>query len=117
MPDPRSRTIVRDTLIQPNPHASAQVPGAAPDRLPFEFHRQLPGYSATPLMDAPRGRRRLGAGSVRVKNEAERLGLPAFKVLGASWATYRALVDRIGLDLQSRMSLEQLKDELTTHQH
>ena len=31
-----------------------------------------------------------------VKVEASRFGLPAFKMLGASWATYQVLVARLG---------------------
>ena len=31
-----------------------------------------------------------------IKDEGRRLGLPSFKILGASWATYRLLCDRLG---------------------
>ena len=47
------------------------------------FHASLPGYAPTPLHD-------LGDG-VWLKDESNRLGLPAFKVLGASWAIERTL--------------------------
>jgi len=47
------------------------------------FHRGLPGYAPTPV-------HRLDAAAV-VKDESNRLGLPAFKILGASWAVERAL--------------------------
>jgi diaminopropionate ammonia-lyase len=47
------------------------------------FHRSLPGYAPTPVHD-------LGGG-VRLKDESARLGLPAFKILGASWAAERAI--------------------------
>ena len=63
---------------------------------PFAFHRRLPGYAPTPLRDAAGLARELGLGRVWVKQESSRFGLPAFKVLGASWATYRALAERIG---------------------
>ena len=36
----------------------------------------------------------LGVGQVLVKDESNRLGLPAFKILGAAWAVYRALEKR-----------------------
>jgi diaminopropionate ammonia-lyase len=58
---------------------------------PLEFHRTLPGYSVTPLVDAPASAAALGVRRVLVKDESGRLGLPSFKVLGASWATHRAL--------------------------
>lgn len=59
------------------------------------FHRRLPGYAVTPLHDVPTVARVLGVGRVLVKDESRRLGLPAFKMLGASWAIYRALRERL----------------------
>ena len=59
----------------------AAVPAVASEAL--AFHRALEGYAPTPLHD-------LGGG-VWLKDESARLGLPAFKVLGASWAVERAL--------------------------
>ncbi|HWK29681.1 MAG TPA: pyridoxal-phosphate dependent enzyme [Solirubrobacter sp.] len=47
------------------------------------FHRALPGYAPTPVRD-------LGGG-VFVKDESSRFGLPAFKILGVTWALERAL--------------------------
>ena len=60
-----------------------------PDRGPLDYHAKLPGYAQTPLVDLPEVAKRLGVGRVVVKDEAERLGLPSYKILGASWATYR----------------------------
>ncbi|WP_445149164.1 pyridoxal-phosphate dependent enzyme [Baekduia sp. Peel2402] len=48
------------------------------------FHDGLAGYAPTPV-------RELEPGRVWMKDESARLGLPAFKVLGASWAVERAL--------------------------
>jgi len=56
-----------------------------------EFHRGLPGYSPTPVHDMAAVAAELGLGAVLVKDESSRMGLPAFKVLGASWATERAI--------------------------
>ena len=58
---------------------------------PELFHRQLPGYRPTPLIDLPRLAERFGVGRVLLKDESNRFGLPAFKMLGASWASYCAL--------------------------
>jgi diaminopropionate ammonia-lyase len=55
------------------------------------FHASLPGYAPTPLTEVPALARELGAGRVFVKDESSRLGLPAFKVLGASWAIRQLL--------------------------
>ncbi len=59
------------------------------------FHRRLPGYAPTPIVDAPGLATELGLARVSVKVESERLGLPAFKILGASWAVYSLLADRL----------------------
>src|SRR5689334_25264723 len=63
---------------------------------PRGFHRRLPGYAVTPLVALPAVARDLDARRVVVKDESSRLGLPAFKILGASWAAYREVVDRLG---------------------
>jgi diaminopropionate ammonia-lyase len=57
----------------------------------LEFHRSLPGYAPTPLVDLPDLAGELGVGRVLVKDESRRLGLAAFKVLGASWACKQVL--------------------------
>jgi diaminopropionate ammonia-lyase len=60
------------------------------------FHRTLDGYTVTPLAGLPSLAEELGVGHVLVKDESSRLGLPAFKALGASWAIHRALRDLDG---------------------
>jgi diaminopropionate ammonia-lyase len=55
------------------------------------FHGSLPGYAPTPLTEVPALAAELGVGRVFVKDESARLGLPAFKVLGASWAVRQLL--------------------------
>ncbi|MEX3099471.1 pyridoxal-phosphate dependent enzyme [Streptomyces sp. ST1020] len=55
------------------------------------FHRTLPDYTPTPLVELPSLARELNLGRVFVKDESARLGLPAFKALGATWAIHRAL--------------------------
>ncbi len=61
------------------------------------FHARLPGYAPTPLADLPALAAELGVGRVLAKDESCRLGLPAFKILGASWAIARLLASRAGL--------------------
>ncbi|MGW0710109.1 diaminopropionate ammonia-lyase [Streptomyces sp. NPDC002643] len=58
-----------------------------------DFHIALPGYSPTPLTELPALAEELGVGRVFVKDESSRLGLPAFKALGASWAIHRVLAE------------------------
>ncbi len=67
----------------------AAVP--APSDAALAFHRRLPGYAPTPLRELPGLAAELGVASVAVKDESRRLGLPAFKVLGASWAVEQGL--------------------------
>lgn len=62
----------------------------------IEFHRRLPGYEETPLLECESLARRLGVKRLLLKLEAFRFGLPSFKILGASWAIHRALADRFG---------------------
>ncbi|BBX38362.1 diaminopropionate ammonia-lyase [Mycolicibacterium mageritense DSM 44476 = CIP 104973] len=56
-----------------------------------DFHSNLPDYAVTPLVSLPTVAEGLGLAAVLVKDESLRLGLPAFKMLGASWAVHRAL--------------------------
>ncbi|HUP83777.1 MAG TPA: diaminopropionate ammonia-lyase [Candidatus Limnocylindria bacterium] len=58
------------------------------------FHASLPDYAPTPLTQIPALAAELGVGRLFVKDESSRLGLPAFKALGASWAIRRALDQR-----------------------
>jgi diaminopropionate ammonia-lyase len=58
------------------------------------FHAALPGYRPTPAHELESVASELGLVAVTVKDESNRLGLPAFKVLGASWAVERALRER-----------------------
>jgi diaminopropionate ammonia-lyase len=69
-----------------------------PERVPppagpaaTRFHRSLPGYAPTPVRSLPGASEQLGIGAVLLKDESDRLGLPAFKILGASWAVERTL--------------------------
>lgn len=64
-----------------------------------DFHRSLPGYAVTPLVELPALAEELGVGRVLVKDESQRLGLPAFKVLGASWACHQVLQRHPGAEL------------------
>ena len=85
---------------------------ATPTREPLAFHAKLPGYEPTRLVECPGIAARLGADRVWVKDESSRMGLPAFKIMGASWAVYRAaseaLRERTGTELGDWSTLEDL---------
>jgi diaminopropionate ammonia-lyase len=63
---------------------------------PTAFHRRMPGYAPTRVVDAPDLAAAFGVSSLTVKDESLRLNMPSFKILGASWAVYRLLVSRLG---------------------
>ncbi|MBI4429809.1 MAG: diaminopropionate ammonia-lyase [Ignavibacteriales bacterium] len=80
----------------------------SPSRFPLDFHRRLPGYQPTPLLSLPQVAKQVGVDQVLLKNEAGRFGLPAFKILGASWAVFQALRERLELAVQDLVSLEDI---------
>jgi hypothetical protein len=81
-----------------NPKAAEfEFKGAAPTPLVLEFHKQLPNYAETPLIPLPALATELGIRKVFLKDESTRFGLPSFKILGASWGIYRALIKQCGL--------------------
>ena len=69
---------------------------AAPSADAAAFHVGLPGWAETPVRELDGVAAELGLAGVALKDESDRLGLPAFKVLGASWAIERALRDAPG---------------------
>ncbi|KAM0723796.1 hypothetical protein Q7P37_000786 [Cladosporium fusiforme] len=74
------------------------------------FHRSLPSYEQTPLVKLDDLAHELGVQSVFLKDESRRFGLPSFKILGASWGTFKAITSRFGLPLES--TLETVKQSL-----
>jgi diaminopropionate ammonia-lyase len=79
--------------FQFNQRLAQAFTASAPDAA-AAFHRRMDGYAATELRDAPELAQAVGVGRVLLKLETERFGLPAFKILGASWAAERLLAGR-----------------------
>jgi diaminopropionate ammonia-lyase family len=75
-----------------------------------KFHQQLPDYEKTPLIKVSELAKELGVAAVYVKAETSRLGLPSFKILGASWGTYKALLQYLQLPYGSR--IDEVKEAL-----
>lgn len=75
-----------------------------------QFHCRMEGYSKTPLIRLKGLARSLGVKDIFVKNESERFGLNAFKGLGGSYAMFRVLCRKLGLDPRGA-SLSDLKTE------
>jgi diaminopropionate ammonia-lyase len=95
-----------------NPGFRPELLTDSPTAQPLGLHRRLPGYLPTPLRPLTELTHQLGLKSVDLKDESGRLGLPAYKVLGAVWATYRALGQRLGRDLEPWQNLAELRAKL-----
>ncbi|KAK0656967.1 tryptophan synthase beta subunit-like PLP-dependent enzyme [Cercophora newfieldiana] len=82
------------------PHPSSSPPTSSPTTplTPQTFHRLLPFYTLTPLRSLPTLAAELNLSHVLLKDESSRFGLPAFKILGASWTFYRAVCERLNVD-------------------
>jgi diaminopropionate ammonia-lyase len=66
----------------------------------------MPGYRPTPLVELPELATELGVAAVLLKDESGRLGLPAFKILGASWAVNCALSQRGRFEAPAKSLIE-----------
>jgi diaminopropionate ammonia-lyase len=91
--DQRHRTLVLMKFMRPDARTWRCPPASTEAR---DFHAALPGYAPTPLTELPALATELEVGRLFVKDESSRLGLPAFKALGASWAVHQVLKDQIG---------------------
>lgn len=87
--NPRARTITDSPAVQ------RLFPAGAAQQA-RRFHRQVPGFDMTPLKSLSHLARHLGLGGIWVKDEAVRLNLGSFKVLGGSFAIYRHIQKRLG---------------------
>ena len=62
------------------------------------FHEALPEYVPTALVPLSELAESLGIKAAYIKDESTRFGLKAFKGLGGSYAVFRAVCERLGLD-------------------
>ena len=79
-----------------------------------QFHKSLPNYTPSALIRLPDLAKELGVSEVLVKYEGDRLGLPSFKILGASWGCYRSVVAYYGLE--PTVSLEELSTRVRSEE-
>lgn len=87
-----------------NPSASTWSHSAKTDYAAVQnFHHKLPGYQPSPLIPLPELAKELSVRSVFIKDESNRLGLPAYKILGASWGTFRSIAKVTDLPLDSSL--------------
>ena len=74
-----------------------------------KFHASIPGFARSPLISLPHLAKELDVASVSVKNESLRLDLPAFKILGASWAIARVYGTKLGIP-ESELTFKAIKE-------
>ena len=65
----------------------------------YDFHKTLPGYKATPLVELDDLAKYYGVQKLWLKDESKRFGLNAFKVLGGSYAIGKYLSQKLGRDM------------------
>jgi diaminopropionate ammonia-lyase len=94
-------------FVNPNKGVVKSLPPRNPNVQ--AFHASLPHYKQTPLVSLSAIARELGIGHLLLKDESSRLGLPAFKILGASWATSRAIIKKLHLILDDVGPRERLQ--------
>ena len=79
-----------------NPAASCWTSNDTVNPSVLPFHKRMPHYARTPLHRMSQSLcRELQVAEIFVKDESNRFGLPAFKILGASWAAYRAIATHL----------------------
>lgn len=67
----------------------------------YNFHKSLPNYKATPLVDLKNLAEYCGVKKIWVKDESKRFGLNAFKVLGGSYALGKYLSKVLNDDINN----------------
>jgi diaminopropionate ammonia-lyase len=77
------------------------------------FYSSLSDFAPTKLVSLPKLAAELGIKGVYVKAETSRLGLPSFKLLGASWAVRQAIIH--SANLPSSASLDNLRAAIKQH--
>lgn len=95
-------TWIKNPFLQ-NGDQTQAVKDFLPVELPRQvrkFHQQIPGYRMGPLKGLSNLAAKLGLGGIWVKDESARLNLQSFKALGSSYAIYRLLQKRLGLENQ-----------------
>ena len=90
-----TQMLLRATRRQASPYFPALTGEQA--RLARAFHSSFPQYAPTPLAELSALAAQMGLKSLLVKDESQRLGLNAFKVLGGSYAIARHIAARLGL--------------------
>lgn len=95
---PLDWALNRRAAGQPAPASLDRILPAGVIQEARAFHRQIPGFRTSPLKRLSGLAAMVGVGGIWVKDEAVRLDLGSFKVLGGSFAIYRYLRQRLGAE-------------------
>lgn len=75
------------------------------------FHQKIVGYQPTPLCDLSELANLFGVGKILVKDESQRFGLNAFKMLGGTYAIAQLLCEKYQMDIND-FSFEKIKNTI-----
>ena len=89
----------------PNPYHSSGESIKENTDTAYNFHKTLPGYLPTPLLNLKHFAQKIGIKDCYIKDESQRLGLNAFKVLGASYAMAEEIKKHIPKGQSNLLSL------------
>jgi diaminopropionate ammonia-lyase len=102
--------MVTDTeTVLTNPQFDPGFQSDAGSNAAWRVHRKLPGYAPSPLIDLPAIASALGVNCVWLKDESSRMGLPAFKILGASWAVIGAIESLLRISTDEWSDIDDLR--------
>lgn len=94
--------------------ASAVVDNLFPEEIIRQasvFHRQIPGYQISPLKSLSNLASMIGVGGIWIKDEAKRMDLNSFKVMGGFFAVYRFVRETLGLEDDQEFTYAQLMSD------
>ncbi|HKN03611.1 MAG TPA: diaminopropionate ammonia-lyase [Buttiauxella sp.] len=75
------------------------------------FHKKIAGYQPTPLCELNELANLFGVGKILVKDESQRFGLNAFKMLGGTYAIAQLLCEKYQMDIND-FSFEKIKNTI-----
>lgn len=85
-------------LMYHNPSARFWRSKYAVNNSVLDCHKTLPDYGKTPLFKLPaKFSEPLGVGTIFLKDESHRFGLPSYKILGASWGCICTVTQSLGI--------------------
>lgn len=81
--------------------------GAEATKHVSNFHKSIPNYSPTPLVNLQQLSKKLGVKNIYIKDESKRFDLNAFKVLGGSYSLAALISNKLGYNLND-LTYEQI---------